>query len=273
MSKKGHHGGAWKVAYADFVTAMMAFFMVMWLTSQDQRDQGGGRARLSGIRSHPSPSESVGIIPSKEMTAVKSSSGNFDSASAVELNMLRRINQDLIKSLQGDGESAEEGAVKLDLTPEGLRINVFDRAHKPIFEPNTTKFTTYGDWVFSTLAWEISRYTSFAIELEGHTETGGAPAREDYGDWEVSADCANAARRKLLEHGVAVQQIKKVRRLRWDRSDAQPGACGGNQSSRHSAVKRPIQNLSVKNKTMCLLNLFPCFRRFPHPTSTSSPPI
>ena len=96
------------------------------------------------------------------------------------------------------------------MTPEGLRINVFDRAHKPIFEPQTTKFTTYGDWVFSTLAWEISRYTSFAIELEGHTEAGNAPLRDDYGDWEVSSDCANAARRKLMEHGVAVQQIKKV---------------------------------------------------------------
>jgi chemotaxis protein MotB len=209
MSKKGHHGGAWKVAYADFVTAMMALFMVLWLTSQDQRIKEAVERAFRNPFSSVTK-ESVGIIPSKEMTAVKSSSGNFDSASAVELNMLRRINQDLIKSLQGDGESSDEGAVKLDLTPEGLRINVFDRAHKPIFQPNTTKFTTYGDWVFSTLAWEISRYTSFAIELEGHTETGGTPVREDYGDWEVSSDCANAARRKLLEHGVANQQIKKV---------------------------------------------------------------
>jgi chemotaxis protein MotB len=209
MSKKGHHGGAWKVAYADFVTAMMALFMVLWLTSQDQRIKEAVERAFRNPFSSVTK-ESVGIIPSKEMTAVKSSSGNFDSASAVELNMLRRINQDLIKSLQGDGESEDQGAVKLDMTPDGLRINVFDRAHKPIFEPRTTKFTTYGDWVFSTLAWEISRYTSFAIELEGHTETGNAPLREDYGDWEVSSDCANAVRRKLMEHGVGVQQIKKV---------------------------------------------------------------
>src|SRR5579863_4918098 len=141
MSKKGHHGGAWKVAYADFVTAMMALFMVLWLTSQDQRIKEAVERAFRNPFSSVTK-ESVGIIPSKDMTAVKSSSGNFDSASAVELNMLRRINQDLIKSLQGDGESSEDGAVKLDLTPEGLRINVFDRAHKPIFEPNTTRFTT-----------------------------------------------------------------------------------------------------------------------------------
>ncbi|HZQ48237.1 MAG TPA: flagellar motor protein MotB [Verrucomicrobiae bacterium] len=210
MSKKGgHHGGAWKVAYADFVTAMMALFMVLWLTSQDQRIKEAVERAFRNPFSSVTK-DSVGIIPSKETQAVKSSSGNFDSASAVELTMLRRINQDLIKSLQSDPDSKDEGSVKLDLTPEGLCINVFDRAHKPIFEPQSTKLTPYGDWVFATLAWEISRYTSFAIELEGHTESGNAPLREDYGDWEISSDRANAVRRKLLEHGVATRQIRKV---------------------------------------------------------------
>ena len=209
MSKKGHHGGAWKVAYADFVTAMMALFMVLWLTSQDQRIKDAVERAFRNPFSSVTK-ESVGIIPSKEMQAVKSSTGNFDSASAVELSMLRRLNQDLLKSLQTDADSKDEGSVKLDLTPEGLCINIFDLAHKPIFEPQSTKLTTYGDWVFSTLAWEISRYTSFAIELEGHTESGNPPLREDYGDWEISSDRANAVRRKLVEHGVASQQIKKV---------------------------------------------------------------
>ncbi len=209
MSKKGgHHGGAWKVAYADFVTAMMALFMVLWLSSQDQRIKEAVERAFRNPFSSVTK-ESVGIIPSKEMQAVKSSSGNFDSASAVELSMLRRINQDLLKSLP-DANENDEGSVKLDLTPEGLCINVFDRARKPIFEPQSTKLTAYGDWVFSTLAWEISRYTTFAIELEGHTESGNSPIREDYGDWEISSDRANAVRRKLVEHGVVSGQIKKV---------------------------------------------------------------
>ena len=209
MSKKGHHGGAWKVAYADFVTAMMALFMVLWLSSQDQRiKEAVERAFRNPFSSLTK--DSTGIIPSTNSLAMRNSSGNFDSASAVELSMLRRLNQDLLKSLEGDPDSQREDSVKVDLTPEGLCINVFDRSHKPIFEPQSTKFTPYGDWVFSTLAWEISRYSTFAIELEGHTESGNSPVRDDYGDWEISADRANAVRRKLLEHGVGPDQVKKV---------------------------------------------------------------
>jgi len=211
MSKKkhGHHGGAWKVAYADFVTAMMALFMVLWLTSQDQRIKEAVERAFRNPFSSVTK-DSVGIIPSKDTQAVRSSSGNFDSASAVELTLLRRLNQDLLKSLQADATEKEENSVKLDMTPEGLSINVFDRAHKPIFEPQSTRFTPYGDWIFSTLAWEISRYNNFKIELEGHTESGNSPMREDYGDWEISADRATALRRKLLEHGVPDSQMTKV---------------------------------------------------------------
>jgi chemotaxis protein MotB len=211
MSKKGgHHGGAWKVAYADFVTAMMALFMVLWLTSQDAKIKEAVQRAFRNPFSSVTK-ESTGIIPSKDKAQmVTASSGNFDSASAVELSMLRRVNQDLVRSLQVENEDESENTMKLELTPQGLLINVFDRSHKPIFEPQSTKFTPYGDWVFSTLAWEIARYNNFAIELEGHTEFGNPPIRPDYGDWEMSADRANAVRRKLIEHGVTPVQIKKV---------------------------------------------------------------
>src|SRR5437870_2263586 len=131
MRKKRHpnHGGAWKVAYADFVTAMMALFIVLWLASQDQRIK-----------------------------------------EAVERSF-----------------------------------------RNPTFEPDAAEFTPYGAWIFSTLAWEISRYTnSFLLELEGHTEQGRPPKRTDYGNWELSTDRASAARRKLLSHDVAPSQIRKV---------------------------------------------------------------
>src|ERR1700691_5469419 len=117
MSKKGHHGGAWKVAYADFVTAMMALFMVLWLTSQDQRIKEAVQRAFRNPFSSVTK-DSTGVIPNKDAQAVKSSSGNFDSASAVELTMLRRLNQDLLKSLQG-GEDESESAVKLELTQDG----------------------------------------------------------------------------------------------------------------------------------------------------------
>jgi len=206
---KGHHGGAWKVAYADFVTAMMALFLCLWLTAQDEKIK---QAVERAFR-HPFSSltkESIGIIPNKDTSAVKDSDGNFEFASVIELKMLRRLNEDLMKSLQVDQEEPENKSLELELKSDGLRISIFDRSRKPIFNPRSCDFTTYGDWVFSTLAWEIARYARLGVELEGHTESSQPPARSDYDAWQLSADRANAARRKLLLHGVTAGQIRKV---------------------------------------------------------------
>lgn len=212
MSKKrhGHHGGAWKVAYADFVTAMMALFLVLWLTSQDEKIKDAVQRSFRNPFSSVTK-ESTGVIPNKDTQAVRSSEGNFDSASAVELNMLRKLAEDLVKMLQSNPETPDENPVKLEMTPEGMRISVFDRTQRPVFEAGSAEFTTYGGWVFSTLAWEVSRFTnSFNVELEGHTERGLTPKSERYSGWELSTDRANSARRKLLAHQVAPAQIRKV---------------------------------------------------------------
>lgn len=244
MSKKkhGHHGGAWKVAYADFVTAMMALFMVLWLTSQDQRIKEAVERAFRNPFSSVTK-DSVGIIPSKETQAVRSSSGNFDSASAVELSMLRRLNQDLLKSLESGASDKQESSVKLDMTPDGLTINVFDRSHNPIFEPQSTKFTPYGEWVFSTLAWEISRYNNFKIELEGHTESGNSPVSEDYGDWEISADRATAVRRKLINQGVPSTQITKV--AGYGDTVPMPNTDAGSESNRRVTVLLNVKSAKL----------------------------
>lgn len=211
MAKKkhAHHGGAWKVAYADFITAMMALFLVLWLTAQDEK------IKEAVERSFKNPfmsltKDSTGLISSKDSQAVKSSKGNFDSASAVELNMLRKISEDLMKAFQ-QGQDQEDDPIKLDLTPEGLRVNVFDRARKPIFDSDSAEFTKYGKWIFSTLAWQVSRYPMFFLmELEGHTESGRRPRSEVYGPWELSSDRALGARRLLEEHGVKPAQVRKI---------------------------------------------------------------
>ena len=212
MKKRhSHHGGAWKVAYADFITAMMALFLVLWLTSQDQHiKEAVERAFRNPFASITK--ESTGIIPSKDVSAIKSSSGNFDSASAVELNMLRRIAEDLAKSLmQSNPDSPDDNPLKMEIMPDGMRISVFDRNRKPIFERDTAQFTEYGGWVISTLAWEIARFNAtFNVEIEGHTESGRQPKEPQYTDWELSADRANAARRKLQENNVAENQIRRV---------------------------------------------------------------
>jgi len=208
--KHAHHGGAWKVAYADFVTAMMALFLVLWLTSQDEK------IKEAVERSFKNPfasltKESTGIIPNKDTQGMKSSQGSFDSASAVELNFLRKMADDIMKSLQSNSTEEQDPPMKLELTPDGMRISIFDRAKRPIFEQNTSQFTDYGKWVFSTLAWQVSRYTNtFLVELEGHTEAGYHFPKEDYGAWEITTDRANSARRRMIQNGVADGQIRKV---------------------------------------------------------------
>lgn len=205
--KHSHHGGAWKVAYADFITAMMALFLVLWLTAQDKRIKEAVERAFRNPFSSVTK-ESVGIIPNKDTSDRQKSEGQFQSVSAVEMEMMRHISEDLSKILQQQDEI--EKSVQLDLTSDGLHINVFDRSHRPIFQPQGDVFTEYGGWVFSTLAWEISRYSSFRIELEGHTEAKTEEGQGAHSKWELSAERANAARRKLIQSGVAETQFCKV---------------------------------------------------------------
>ena len=207
MSRKSHHGGSWKIAYADFVTSMMALFLVLWLTSQDSRIKEAVERSFRNPYSSATK-QSVGILPNIDAQALQKAKGNFDSPAAMQLELLRRLTEDLAKLLQEDADA--ENSVKLDLTSDGLLINVFDLTHKPIFEAESARFTSYGAWVFSTLAWEIGRYPTFTVELTGHTESGRQSIREDYGSWELSTDRANASRRKLLQHGAGATQICKV---------------------------------------------------------------
>jgi chemotaxis protein MotB len=209
MGKPRHesHGGSWKVAYADFVTAMMALFLCLWLTSQDQKiKEAVERAFRNPFSSITK--ESVGIIPSKDASATFKQKGSFQSVSAVEMETMRRLSEDLEKLLKQ--QDTDQTSVKIDMTPDGLCINIFDRSHKPIFNVGTDVFTDYGSWVFSTLAWEISRYSSFRIEIQGHTERTEDTSDGQLGKWELSSDRSNAARRKLVENGVADKQVCKV---------------------------------------------------------------
>ena len=211
MSKKhsGHHGGSWKVAYADFVTAMMALFLCLWLTAQDTKIKDAVERAFRNPFSAVTK-ESTGIIPSesKDASAEYKQQGKFTSVSAVEMETMRRVSDDLSKLLQQQDQ--DQTSVQMELTPDGLRINVFDRSHKPIFEPDSDVFTDYGSWVFSTLAWEISRYSAFRVELEGHTESNSQSGREAHSKWELSTERANAARRNLVQHGVGSAQVCKV---------------------------------------------------------------
>ena len=212
MSKKrhGHHGGAWKVAYADFVTAMMALFLVLWLTSQDTK------IKQAVERSFKNPfatltKESTGLLNTKESQSVKSKEGNFDSAAVVELNFLRKISEEIMRTLAAAPESSDDDPLKVEITSDGMRINIFDHAKRPVFERDSAVFTDYGQFLISTLSWQVAYYSNvFRIEIEGHTEQGHKARNAEYGGWELSADRANAARRKMIENGVISEQVQTV---------------------------------------------------------------
>jgi chemotaxis protein MotB len=240
MSKRHeHHGGAWKTAYADFVTAMMALFLLLWLTAQDKKIkeavERAFRNPFSAINK-----ESTGIIPNsnKDANSQNKSKGNFQSVSAIEMQMLRKITEDIAKMLAQSQEL--EQSIQIDLTPDGLRINIFDHSQKPVFEPGTDRFTDYGGWVFSTLAWEIARYRTFRMELEGHTETRPDADAESLNKWDLSTERANAARRKLISSGVTPEQVFKVSGF----ADTQPlsGLAFTNESNRRVTVLVKVEN-------------------------------
>jgi chemotaxis protein MotB len=206
MKKAHREHGVWKVAYADFTTAMMALFLCLWLTSQDQKIKNAVERAFRNPFSSVTK-QSVGIIPSQDANATFQQHGSFQSVSAVEMETMRHLSDDLSRLLKQDENVT---TVKIDLTPEGLDINIFDRSQKPIFSSGGAKFTDYGAWVFSTLAWEISRYTTFRIELEGHTESSAEKGNVAGDGWDLSTDRANAARRIMVENGVLEKQISKI---------------------------------------------------------------
>src|ERR1017187_2941174 len=182
-NKHVHHGGSWKVAYADFVTAMMALFLCLWLTSQDQKIKDAVERAFRNPFSSVTK-ESVGIIPNKDASSTYKQQGKFSSISAIEMEAMHHLSEDLAKLFTD--QAVGQAPVKIDVTIEGLSINVFDRSQKPIFNPDTDVFTDYGAWVFNTLAWEIARYSTFRIELQGHTESNSQTNREAHGKWELS---------------------------------------------------------------------------------------
>ena len=202
-------GGSWKVAFADFMTALMALFLVLWVLNQDQEVKGAVEEYFKNPWK-AALSDSTGIIPVKNADVTTSQKSHFENPSAVPLETVRRVNEDLIKTFIQNPEYREHRSLQIEMTPEGLLINFLDRPSHPIFKKDSADFTDYGAYVFSTLAWEIARYTTTEIELEGHTQAGLKPLRENYGPWELSTDRANIARRSLMDHGVKERQVVKL---------------------------------------------------------------
>jgi chemotaxis protein MotB len=193
----GHHGGAWKVAYADFVTAMMSLFIVLWLLSSSKpvqeavggyfRDPSGTADKKGTI--HVGAGENL-VITKDDMPKLKD-------------QLEQKIRQ------MNDFEKLKN-RVEMTITNEGLRIELMESASGTFFDSGSPKLNAEGRDLLVTLAGELGKLPN-KISIEGHTDSKPYAASVNYGNWELSTDRANAARRLMQLNGVAPDQVTQVR--------------------------------------------------------------
>jgi chemotaxis protein MotB len=234
----GHHGGAWKVAYADFVTAMMAFFLVMWLVGITDKQQ---RAAISEYFKNPSavvgqslkPAPGANgpggaadrLIPTTSAVAVAGGHGaEFGArepmriskeaakaaAQAEEKRRLDALKQALEEAMERSQALAPfKDQLLIDLTREGLRIQIVDRQNRPMFDSASARLKDYAHAILGELG-SLLNDGHHRVALSGHTDEIPYHSAGGYGNWELSAERANAARRALVEGGLAEEQISRV---------------------------------------------------------------
>lgn len=225
-----HHGGSWKVAYADFVTAMMAFFLVLWLVATTSRPE---RAAISEYFRHPSPLSGNSSMtgPGGASTSMIKLGGATDASrgdSSDPFQHQRRITPDameqrareqqqlesLMKELQEAVSRSQalepfKDQLLLDLTPEGLRVQIVDKQNRPMFDLGGATLRPYTRSILQELASYLNQVPN-RISMTGHTDTTAYSSSHGYGNWELSADRANAARRALVDGGLDQAKVTRV---------------------------------------------------------------
>jgi chemotaxis protein MotB len=209
----GHHGGSWKVAYADFVTAMMAFFMVMWLLGMDEKM----KEAIEGYFSNP-----VGFKKGFSAGTMIISSGNSPAGEqkpplrvlirAAEEQRFAKLASDIKDKINTTAELKLLGAkIETVKTKSGLRIELIESGSGQTFFPNGSATMTSVTVLVLRLIGEELKALSTPIIIEGHTDSRAFSADATYTNWELSADRANAARRTLQAVGILPSRIVEVR--------------------------------------------------------------
>jgi chemotaxis protein MotB len=234
--KHGHHGGAWKVAYADFVTAMMAFFLVMWLIGVGTRQQ---RAAIAEYFKNPSMAQGTATMappgklgPGGASDSMIKLGGAMDIShgagkdrraathvDAAEAEKLAREHEkqrleNLMLQLRAAIEKSQalqpfKDQLLLDITSEGLRIQIVDKQNRPMFDTGSATLEPYTVAILHELAGFIDQAPN-KVSISGHTDDAPYSGQSHYSNWELSADRANAARRALLDGGLTEDKIARV---------------------------------------------------------------
>jgi chemotaxis protein MotB len=207
----GHHGGAWKVAYADFVTAMMAFFLVMWLVNQSDKvkESVGGFFRDpvkfgKGV---------AGVMPSESGSRLKMGK-NPEMRRQVEEHVkeaLTQLGEEIRSSIQEQPAFQKfNDQVAIEMTDEGLRIQLIESSNTPFFERGSSELGGAARALVGMIGQQLGRMPNRAV-IEGHTDAIRYADSARYTNWELSADRANSARRVMLSGGLREKQIAEVR--------------------------------------------------------------
>jgi len=210
----GHHGGAWKVAYADFVTAMMAFFLVMWLVTQskDVKSAVAGYFRDPGVFDYQ---KSKGILPGGgpgvEKGAAPQSTGASAASLAQEHQLLAAAADHIRQQLMKVRDFATlRDQIEFTVTAEGLRIELVERSGSSFFDSGSAVLRGESERILSVIAHELTNLSNDVV-VEGHTDSRPYTDGQNYGNWELSSDRANAARRVMEREGLRPGQLRTVR--------------------------------------------------------------
>ena len=235
----GHHGGAWKVAYADFVTAMMALFIVLWLmgSSKPVQESVGGYFR-----------DPKGVAQKKGSAAA-----GAGDAGAPKKEDLTQLKDALLKSLHkmADFDKIKD-QVEIIVTPEGLRIELMENAAGTFFEVGSAKPKPALEAILKILAVEAGELPN-PVSIEGHTDSTLYSNDKTYGNWELSTDRANLARRMMEENGLGTAQVVQVRGYADHnlRKPLQPqDACNRRVTVLIQYMPQPKQSGTVFNSTL-----------------------
>jgi chemotaxis protein MotB len=193
----GHHGGAWKVAYADFVTAMMALFIVLWLLNTSKQVQQA----IAGYFKDPSGTAD------KSGTTRSGSGENF----VLTKDNMPRLKDELQKSIQQMNNFEKlKSQIEMTVTSEGLRVELLESEYGTFFDTGSAQPTSAGKELLIMLAQELGKLPN-KISIEGHTDSKPFTGNGEYTNWELSTDRANAARRLMQANSLRVNQVSQVR--------------------------------------------------------------
>jgi chemotaxis protein MotB len=193
----GHHGGAWKVAYADFVTAMMALFIVLWLLNSSKQVQEA----VGGYFKDPTGT-------AKKVGSNMAGAGENFTLTRDNMPKLKEQLQVAVRQMS-DFEKLKSH-IEMTVTAEGLRIELSESASGTFFDSGSAKLNADGAELLNTLAQELGKLPN-KISIEGHTDSQPYAPSAAYGNWELSTDRANAARRVMQASGIRPDQVMQVR--------------------------------------------------------------